>query len=451
MRFILFALLLPGSLALAADSGQAPPVHLTAQEDHQRILDLLHIQALRPGADPNHPNAPNAVNYDESKVKPYTLPDALVMNDGRKVTAPETWWNERRPQLVWMFNEAMYGWVPANTPKVDWRVGSTVHAKVGSVPVITKKLVGRVDNASYPLITVEIPLTLTTPENAAGPVPVIMEFHFVFPKGFQLPKGFHPPPPPGPTPEEQILAKGWGYAEINPAAYQADNGAGLTEGIIGLCNKGQPRNLDQWGTLRAWAWGASRALDYFETDKAVDPKRVAIEGLSRYGKAALVTMAFDERFSIGLIGSSGEGGAKISRRNFGELVSNLAGVGEYQWMNGNFLKYAGPLTPNQLPVDANELIALCAPRPVFVSCGSPKVEGGWVDDRGQFEAEAAAGEVYELLGKKGLGTNQMPPLGTALLSGDLAFRQHEAGHTVGPNWPYFLEFASRYWSQTEHP
>ncbi|MGH9609212.1 MAG: acetylxylan esterase, partial [Bryobacteraceae bacterium] len=147
----------------------------------------------------------------------------------------------------------------------------------------------------------------------------------------------------------------------------------------------------------------------------------------------------------------GEGGTKLSRRNFGELVANLAGSGEYHWMDGNFLKYAGPLTPDQLPVDANELIALCAPRPVFVSCGSPKVEGGWVDDRGQFEAEAAAGQVYRLLGKKGLGTQQMPPIGTALLSGDLAFRQHHGGHTVGPNWPYFLKWASRYWGGAQRP
>jgi hypothetical protein len=440
------------SLAAALAWALPPPVHLTAEQDHSRMQELLHIQSLRPGADPNHPAAPNAVNYDESKVKPYTIPDALTMNDGRKVTTPSMWWNERRPQLTWMFNETMYGWVPESTPKVDWRLISTVSTRVGNVPAIRKKLVGYVDNSSYPFITVEIPLTLTLPAHADGPVPVIMEFRFVFPKNFKWPKGFKPPPPPpGPGPEEQILSKGWAYAEITPADYQADNGAGLTEGIIGLCNKGQPRGLNQWGTLRAWAWGASRALDYFETDKSVDARRVAIAGLSRYGKAALVTMAYDQRFSIGLIGSSGEGGAKLSRRNFGELVENLASTAEYQWMVGNFLIFAGPFTAQQLPVDANELIALCAPRPIFVSCGSPQVEGNWVDDRGQFEAEAAASEVYELLDKKGLGATRMPPLGIALLDGDLAFRQHEGGHTIGPNWPYFLKFASRYWSAPDRP
>ena len=164
-----------------------------------------------------------------------------------------------------------------------------------------------------------------------------------------------------------MLAKGWGYAILIPTSIQADNGAGLTKGIIGLCNKGQPRKVDDWGALRAWAWGASRALDYFETDKAVDAKQVGIEGLSRYGKAAIVTMAYDERFAIGFIGSSGEGGVKLHRRNFGELVENVASSGEYHWMAGNFLKYAGPLKWDDLPVDSHELVALCAPRPVFIS------------------------------------------------------------------------------------
>ena len=211
------------------------------------------------------------------------------------------------------------------------------------MPVVTKQLVGHVDNSSYPLVTVDIQLTLTTPANASGPVPVIMEFGFgPRPRPANAPPA--PPPPPEGTWQQQLARKGWGYAILVPTSVQADNGAGLTRGIIGLCNKGQPRKLDDWGALRAWAWGASRALDYFETDKAVDAKRVGIEGLSRYGKAAIVAMAYDERFAIGFIGSSGAGGAKLHRRNFGEQVENVAGQGEYHWMAGNYLKYAGPLT-----------------------------------------------------------------------------------------------------------
>jgi hypothetical protein len=227
---------------------------------------------------------------------------------------------------------------------------------------------------------------------------------------------------------------------------QADNGEGLTQGIIGLCNKGQPRKLDDWGALRAWAWGASRALDYFETDKTVDAKQVSIDGHSRYGKAALVAMAYEPRLAIAYISSSGTGGAKIFRRNFGELLENVAGASEFHWMAGNFLKYAGPLTPNDLPVDAHELIALCAPRPVFVGGGAAGGGDGWADARGTFVAELAAGPVYVLLGKKGLGTTEFPPVGTALIDGDLGFRQHPGGHTPAPNWPTYIMFASRYFS-----
>jgi hypothetical protein len=430
----------------------ARPAELTAEQDHQRVLDSLHISSLRAGPD-SDPTAPHAANYDESKANPYpTLPDPLVFASGEKVSTARTWWTRRRPGIVEMFDREIYGRVPRHTPRVNWETVSTTREIVGGVPAITKKLVGHVDNSSYPAISVDIQASVTIPAASKGRVPVIMEFGFdpavmrrllarLEARGQKV-----PPPPPGPTWQEQVLAKGWGYAVIIPTSFQADNGAGLTQGIIGLRNKGQPRKLDDWGALRAWAWGASRLLDYLETDKAVDAKRVGVEGLSRYGKAALVTIAYDQRFAIALIGSSGAGGAKLLRRNFGETVENLAATSEYHWMAGNFLKYAGPLTPEDLPVDAHELIALAAPRPVFISCGSPQVEGGWVDDKGQFMAEVAAGPVYKLLGKKGLGTKDMPPIGTSLLAGDLAFRQHEGGHTDAPNWPAFLQFASRYMS-----
>ena len=418
------------------------PVQLTAQQDHKRMMELLNIKELRPGANPRDPNAPNAVNYDESKANPFPkLPDPLVLRSGTKVTAAEMWWKQRRPEIVEDFDREVYGRVPKETPAVKWEVTATEKQTVGDVPVLTRRLVGNVDNSSYPAITVAIQLTLTTPEKATGPVPVIMEFGFGG-------RGFGPPPGArsGPTWQEQVIAKGWGYAIIVPGSVQADNGAGLTRGIIGLCNKGQPRKVDDWGALRAWSWGASRALDYFATDKAVDAKKVGIEGLSRYGKAAIVAMAYDERFAIGFIGSSGEGGAKLHRRNFGELVENVAGSGEYHWMAGNFLKYAGPLTANDLPVDAHELVALCAPRPVFISAGSQQVEGGWVDAKGMFLAGVGAGPVYKLLGKRDLRTAEFPPQETTLVDGEVAFRQHAGGHTTGPNWPAFLKFAERYFA-----
>ena len=442
------ALAFPLVLATVCQAQNAPspaPTEMTAEQDHQKMMDLLNIKSLRRGAD-GDPKSANAANADESKVGTYTLPDPLVTKNGKKVTTPAQWANTRRPEIVEDFDREVYGRVPANTPDVKWEVVSTTREMNGGVPVIIKKLVGHVDNSAYPQVSVNMDLTLTTPANAPGPVPVMMEFGFVFPAGLRPPPrpAASPNAPPEPTWQQQVLAKGWGYAIFVPTTVQADNGAGLTKGIIGLVNKGQSRKPDDWGALRAWAWGASRALDYLETDKTVDAKHVGIEGLSRYGKAAIVTMAYDPRFAIGFIGSSGEGGVKIHRRNFGEMVENVASSGEYHWMAGNFLKYAGPLTPRDLPVDAHELVALCAPRPVFISTGSPQVEGNWVDDKGMFLGGVGAGPVYQLLGKKGLGTSEMPPQETALIDGDVAFRQHAGGHTTGPNWPTFLTWASRY-------
>ncbi len=451
-------LLLVPSLVLAEDP---PPVKLSAQEDHKRMMGLLDIKQLRRGADGNNKKADNAVNYDESKVKQdLKLPDPLTFKDGSKVTTKEQW-AKRRAEIVEDFDREVYGRVPKETPKVKWEVAATENHRVGEIPVVTKRLVGHVDNSSYPQVKVDIQLTLTTPEKAAGPVPVIMEFGFSFtPKaGAKLPAG-----PPGgglrgPSWQQMVLEKGWGYAILSPYSVQADTGGrtgpdgtyqGLTTGIIGLCNKGQPRKVDDWGALRAWAWGASRALDYFETDKAVDAKKVGLEGNSRFGKAAIVTMAYDERFAIAFPASSGAAGVKLHRRNdIGEKVENVASSGEYHWMAGNYIRYAGPLTPDDLPVDSHMLIALCAPRPVFISGSTVEKGDGWVDAKGMFLAGVHAGPVYELLGKKGLGTTEFPKLETPLVDGEVAFRQHNAGHTPGPNWPVFLTFAERYFKDAK--
>jgi hypothetical protein len=422
-----------------------------SEQDRQQMMDLLHITSLRPGADARNPDSPNYANFDESKVRAYLLPDPLVLRNGKRVTSAKVWWNQRRPEIVEAFDREIYGRVPKVTPKVDWEVVSTKRERNGDVEVVTKQLLGHVDSSSYPSIKVDIQLSLSTPANAAGPVPVIMEFGAA---GFGPARGGAratggPPRPAGPTWQQQVLAKGWGYAELSPASIQADNGAGLRQGIIGLVNKGEPRKPDDWGALRAWAWGASRALDYFEKDKAVDAKSVGLEGHSRYGKAALVAMAYEPRLAIAFVSSSGEGGAKIHRRNYGEVVENVAAVNEYHWMAGNFLKYAGPLTWDDLPVDSHELVALCAPRPVFISAGisTPPPGDGWVDAKGMFLAAVGAGPVYRLLGKKDMGTTEFPPIETGLTDGDVAFREHSGGHTPGPNWPTFLAFAERYFSK----
>jgi lysophospholipase L1-like esterase len=424
---------------VAADEPAPAPRTLTAQQDRQLMLDQLKIpaDALRRGPSGWDPKAPDYQNTDEAKANPWPhLPEMMVTKGRKVVDTPELWWKVRRPEIVEYFDAEVYGRVPKDVPTVTWETapagerGFVPGGRGGkpTVPSVTKQLVGRVDNSACPAITVNIRLTLILPAETSGPVPVMMDFG-------------------GGGGMQQYLAKGWGYAFINPGSIQADNGAGLTRGIIGLCNKGQPRKPEDWGALRAWAWGASRALDYLETDKAVDAKQVGISGLSRYGKAALVAMAYEPRFAIGLIGSSGAGGAKLLRRNWGEQVENLCSSGGYHWMAGNFLKYAGPLAPCDLPVDAHELIALCAPRPTFISYGAstgPGAEGFWVDQKGSFMAAAAAGPAYRLLGKKDLGTSEMPPVGTALVDGELAWRMHSGGHTTAPNIDTFVTWASRY-------
>ena len=436
----------------------------TAAEDHQNMMDQLGIKVLRPGPSGNE-SAPNHANYDAATANPYpNLPDALTLKNGKKVTTPAMWWDRRRPEIVEDFEREVLGRIPKNVPKVNWEVTKTAETQVASRPVIGKQLLGRVDNSSDPEIKVEIQMTLVVPADAKGPVPVMMMFggrsipEVAFPApAFPGRRPLAPPANADPPAMERLIADGWGVATINPGSIQADNGAGLTKGTIGLVNKGQPRKPDDWGSLRAWGWGASRALDYLEGEKSVNAKQVGIEGVSRYGKAALVTMAFDTRFAVVLIGSSGEGGAKLHRRNWGEAVENLTGTGEYHWMAGNFLKYGaseasfGSKNAGDLPVDAHELLALCAPRLTFVSYGVPeKGDAKWLDQQGSFKAAVAAQPVFRLLGARDLGvtadyrTAKMPPVNVGLLDGQLAWRQHDGGHTDAPNWKYFIPWADRF-------
>ena len=275
------------------------------------MMDQLGIKAVRPGPNGNE-KAPNHANYDESKANPFPdFPDALTLKSGQRVTTAAQW-QQRRQEIVEDFEREVLGRVPSDAPKVTWAVTSTTDSKAGIFPVVKKELIGHADNSSCPSINVNIEMTLVTPANARGPVPVMMMFgSAAFIKRMADMMSSHPElkamlgtDPPS---TEQLIAGEWGYALIDPGSIQPDNGAGLTRGIVGLANKGQPRKPEDWGALRAWAWGASRGLDYLETDKMVDAQRVGIEGVSRFGKAALVTMAFDTRFAVVLVGSSGEG------------------------------------------------------------------------------------------------------------------------------------------------
>lgn len=480
----------------STNSSPASPVIFTAEQDHQNMMDQLGIKALRPGPSGNE-KAPNHANYDESKANPYPdLPDPLTMESGEKVTTAQMWWDERRPQIVDAFGKYVYGRVPANVPKVSWSVRATDNEVLGGTPIVAREVIGHADNSAYPQINVNIRMIVVTPTTAKGSVPLLIMFaraqfpaptepsadqldrinaalkaamvtqdaslkdvlaqhqawEPVRPAPFQLPQFNADGDPPN---DWQLVAAGWGFALLDPASIQADNGAGLTRGIIGLVNKGQPRSPEDWGALRAWAWGAGQAFDYLQSDSTVDGKHIGIEGVSRYGKAALVTMAFDQRFAMALIGSSGKGGATPLRRNFGEAVENLTD-GEYYWMAGNFMKYGasdeegGAKNPGDVPVDSNELIALCAPRLTFISYGDPaKGDAKWLDQQGSFMATVSASSVWALLGASGLEifgdyhAAKMPPINTGLLEGQLAWRQHDGGHTDAPNMKYFIQWADK--------
>ena len=488
-----------GGQARSATGSVPPPVTFTAEQDQQNMMKQLGIRALRAGPSGNE-NAPNHANYDESKANPYpNIPEDLTMNDGQKVTTTALW-RKRRAEISEGFDCCDYGRVPKNVPKVTWSVITADHEHIGFTPVIAKEVVGQVDNSAYPLINVNIRMMVVTPANATKPVPVLMMFgparfpepnqpseeqldrinaamkalliqqdpslkqafkehpayQLEMPRPFRFPQLNADGDPPNTW---ELASDGWGFALIDPASIQADNAAGLTRGIIGLVNHGQPRTPQDWGALRAWAWGAGRGLDYLETDPAVDAKEVGIEGVSRYGKAALVTMAFDQRFAAVLVGSSGKGGATLLRRNFGEAVESLTG-GEYYWMAGNFMKYGasdavfGSMNASDIPVDSNELIALCAPRLTFISYGSPeKGDAKWLDQRGSFMATVDASPVWALLGAKGLAPldhysgAKMPPVNTGLLEGKLAWRQDDGGHTDAPNMKYFLAWADQFFNR----
>ena len=436
----------------------------TAAEDHQQMMEQLGIKSLRPGPSGNEQDA-NHANYDEAKANPFpALPDLLTLKDGHKVTSPGLW-TRRRAELVEDFEREVYGRIPKAVPRVTWSVVATDTGTVAGRRVLGRQLTGHVDNSAFPEIALDIPATVVVPADAKGRVPVMIMFRGgnldqalgrPTPPPANRPAFTFPPPPPGSDAPatEQLILDGWGFVFLNPTAVQADNGAGLTKGIIGLTNKGQPRKPDDWGALRAWGWGASRVLDYLQTDNAIDATKVGVEGVSRYGKAALVAMAFDERFALVLIGSSGEGGAKLNRRNWGEAVENLTGTGEYHWMAGNFLKYGaseatfGSKNAGDLPVDSHELLALCAPRLTFVSYGVPeRGDAKWLDHQGSYMATVAAQPAFRLLGAKTLGVSddytkeKMPPVNVGLLDGQLAWRQHDGGHTDAPNWKYFLAWA----------
>jgi hypothetical protein len=472
---VLAAALTVAVLSARAQSPDVAPVNVTNEMDRAQMLEQLGITLPPPGTfpprleDPNRPSnawprdAGNPegnwtdarnntltrsafglwVTYDDDKVGAYTPIDLLTMKDGSPVLTPEDWWTRRRPEIQKDVEATVWGVMPDRSllPRVDWRVEADSTGGEGDVPYRDRTLVGSIDTSRYPQVrnVPRIDVVLRVPAGASWPVPVVIVFG-------------------GPNALETnwnyVKAQGWAVAMFNPATLQPDNGAGLTSYLIGLVNQGRWRKPGDWGTLVAWTWGIGRILDYFERTRDVDASRVGLVGHSRFGKAAMVAMAYETRLATVYPSAGGKLGAAMMRRHWGQNLESIAAANEYHWMAGNAFKYMGPLSPGSylprrvelLPVDAHSLVALAAPRPVFLNGGTTDT---WSDAPGTYLAGRDASPVYELLGRTGLVMNDgaWPRADVDYLEGDIGYRVHEGGHTPAPDWPAFVRFARKYFDR----
>lgn len=447
MRCSAFALLL---ITATVTLAQAPPPKADEPKPGTRgnADNVQYIGKRDPNGNPVRlaKATGHVSNYSEDKVAPYTLPDPLVLFNGQRVTSAEKWTKERRPEILKYYQNEIYGRIPENTPRVTWEVTET-DAKARNGAAIMKRVVGKMgDKADGPRMT----LTMYTPAQATGPVPMLLSLTFAFGGGArpgQPAAGAAPaqPRPPGFDVVAECLSRGWGHASLGYSDIQPDRANAWMQGVVGLTLKpGQTAPAaDEWGTISAWSWGISRAIDFLETDKSVNAKQIAITGTSRLGKTVLWAGALDERVAAVCSIVSGEMGAALIRRDWGETLDDMAQNFAWQFA-GNLQKYAGKW--DELKVDQHMLIALCAPRPVYVNGG---LTDQWSDPKGEFLAMVAAGPVYRLLGAKDLGVTELPGLDKPITDGDLAFHYHSGGHAALPSdWKAFLDFADRHFKRT---
>lgn len=405
-------------------------------------------------------SAQSGVNYDESKIPDYTLPDALVCTDGTRVTSAADWKRKRRPELMHLFEEQVYGRAPAAPKDLRFETLSVVTNALGGKATrkeIAIWFTGKKDGPSMTLL-------LYVPNGAKKPAPAFLGLSFngnhavtTEPdvrlsdrwmsgrKGDCVTNNLATEACRGVEasrwPIEKVIARGYAVATAYYGDLEPDYAEGWKLGVrgaLGAAGTNTTFKPDEWGAITAWSWGLSRALDYLETDRSVDAKQVAVIGHSRLGKTALWTGARDTRFAAVISNDSGEGGAAIARRQIGERTANLNKSFPH-WFCGNYKKYSDH--EDDLPIDSHELIALIAPRPVYVASAT---EDRWADPKGEFLAAKAAEPIYQLFGKVGLGVAEQPaadkPVGN-FINYHLRTGKHDITEY---DWEQYLNFADRH-------
>ena len=356
---------------------------------------------------------------DEAKVPPYVLPDPLVLADGRKVADARTWTEKRRPELLRLFETHVYGRTPAGGPKARFQVTKTDPSALGGRATRKDVAITFGDGAAARRLN----LLVYLPRKPRRPAPVFLGLSFQPNDALKWPV-------------ETIVDRGYGVAVAFYGDVFPDRPDGGGESVLTLF-PGE-RGPESWNALGVWAWALRRALDYLETDPAVDAKRVAVLGHSRLGKAALWAGAQDPRFAMVVSNESGCGGAALSKRIYGETVAAITGRFPH-WFCGNFARYAGHEAA--LPVDQHELLALIAPRPLYVASA---VEDRWADPKGEFLAALGADPVYRLLGTEGLPAREMPAVDQPV-HGTIGYHVRSGGHDLADyDWRQYLAFADRH-------
>jgi hypothetical protein len=441
----------------------------TGKETVTRMHELKHtifqlaalavVSTIMAGAQdaPRRPAAappPNVVagipvNYDEGKTGTYQLPDPLVLANGKRVRDAKTWYDQRRPEIVRLFEENEYGKSPGRPADMTFDVFDK------GAPAFDGKATRRQVTIYFSKDKNGPKMDLLTyvPAAAQKPVPLLLNVGFsansvvVKDPGVKAGEVWgreHKKVPAnqgmalGGINVARLVDAGFGVATFYYGDVDPDFAGGVPFGVRALYLKsGQTEPAaDEWGSIGAWAWGISRAIDYLETDKSVDAHRIAITGVSRLGKTVMWAGAHDTRVAMVIASCSGEGGAALSRRNYGETIAHLTAPSRYPYQfAANYGKYAEHV--DQFPVDANMLVALIAPRPLLLQTGSTDY---WSDPKGEFLAAVAAEPVYRLLGKQGLGTEELPSAGQPILH-TLGYLMHEGGHGMVPSdWDTYLKF-----------